>query len=63
MDYTTIDVTQVKNVKPGDEVVLIGGSNGKEIFLDQWAQLKRTHAYEILTSFGNRVERVLFRSR
>jgi alanine racemase len=63
MDYTTIDVAQVKNVKPGDEVVLIGGSNGKEIFLDQWAQLKRTHAYEILTSFGNRVERVLFRSR
>lgn len=63
MDYTTIDVSGVECVKPGDEAVLIGESMGNEMSLNEWSDIKGTHPYDILTSFGNRVERVLFRGR
>ena len=63
MDYTTIDVSGVECVKPGDEAVLIGESMGNEMSLNEWSDIKGTHPYDVLTSFGNRVERVLFRGR
>ena len=58
MDYTTVDVTHAPNVKPGDEVVCLGGTGKYAITPDDWGALKGTHAYEIICSFGNRVERV-----
>ena len=58
MDYTTVDVTHAPNVKPGDEVVCLGGTGKYAITPDDWGTLKGTHAYEIICSFGNRVERV-----
>ena len=58
MDYTTVDVTHAPNVKPGDEVVCLGGTGKYAITPDDWGALKGTHAYEIICSLGNRVERV-----
>ncbi len=58
MDYTTIDVSHVPNVLPGDEVVCLGRSGKLQVTPDDWAALKGTHAYDIICSFGNRVERV-----
>ena len=58
MDYTTVDVTHAPNVRPGDEVVCLGGTGKYAITPDDWGALKGTHAYEIICSFGNRVERV-----
>ena len=58
MDYTTVDVSRVPHVKPGDEVVCLGGRGKYAITPDDWAVLKGTHAYDIICSFGNRVERV-----
>ena len=58
MDYTTVDVTDVPNVKPGDEVVCFGRCCGDSITPDDWAALKGTHAYDIICSLGTRVQRV-----
>ena len=58
MDYTTVDVTDVRNVKPGDEVICFGKCGNDSITPDDWAALKGTHAYDIICSLGNRVERV-----
>ena len=58
MDYTTVDVSDVKDVKPGDEVICFGRSGKHSITPDDWAALKGTHAYDIICSLGNRVERV-----
>ena len=58
MDYTTVDVSNVPNVKAGDEVICFGKSGKLSITPDDWASLKGTHAYDIICSLGNRVERV-----
>jgi alanine racemase len=58
MDYTTVDVSKVGDVKAGDEVVALGGTGKYAVTPDDWAALKGTHAYDIICSFGNRVERV-----
>ena len=58
MDYTTVDVSKAGDVKPGDEVIALGGKGKYAITPDDWATLKGTHAYDIICSFGNRVERV-----
>ena len=61
MDYTTVDVSDVKDVKAGDEVICFGRSGKDSITPDDWAALKGTHAYDIICSLGNRVERVFRR--
>lgn len=58
MDYTTVDVSGVKDVKAGDEVVCLGCSGRHSVTPDDWARLKGTHAYEIICSLGTRVQRV-----
>ncbi len=57
MDYTTVSLEQAPNAQCGDEVVCLGGQGPSEITVDQWAQLKGTHAYDIICSFGSRVKR------
>ena len=57
MDYTTVDVSKAGDVKAGDEVIALGGKGKYAITPDDWASLKGTHAYDIICSFGNRVER------
>ena len=57
MDYTTVDVSAVKGVKPGDEVICLGKCGRDAITPDDWATLKGTHAYDIICSLGSRVER------
>ena len=58
MDYTTVDVSGVPDVKAGDEVVCFGRCGRDSITPDDWAALKGTHAYDIICSLGNRVQRV-----
>lgn len=58
MDYTTISLENAPGAQMGDEVICIGGQNGRTITLEEWAQLKSTHVYELLCSFGTRVRRV-----
>jgi len=59
MDYTTVDVSDVPNVKAGDEVICFGKCGKDAITPDDWAALKGTHAYDIICSLGNRVQRIV----
>ncbi len=62
MDLTMIDVTDIRNVKQGDEVVLLGRQGDAEISADQIAAWANTISYEILTSIGARVPRIHYNS-
>lgn len=55
MDLITLDVTHLPNVKPGDEVTLIGPNPGQTV--DDIADQVGTIGYEILTSLGSRYRR------
>ena len=57
MDYTTVSLEQAPNAQPGDEVICLGGEGPQAVTVESWAQLKGTHPYEIICSFGNRVQR------
>ena len=58
MDYTTVDVSGVGEVRPGDEVICLGRCGDDSITPDDWAEIKGTHAYDIICSLGARVERI-----
>ena len=49
MDMAVVDVTNVKNVKVGDEVVLIGKQVKEEVTADELGKLAGTSCYEIVT--------------
>ena len=58
MDQTMVDVTHIKDVAKGDEVVLIGKQGDNILTADHIAGLCNTISYEILTGISNRVEKV-----
>lgn len=58
MDYTTIDLSQVPDAEVGDEAICLGGAGPQRVSVEDWARLKGTHSYEVICSFGSRVERV-----
>jgi alanine racemase len=58
MDLTMIDVTDIENLQPGDEVVLLGRQGDAEVSADEMAAWANTISYEILTSISNRVPRI-----
>lgn len=61
MDYTTVDLNRVPDAECGDEVVCIGTQGGETIPLQNWAELKNTHAHEILCSITPRAKCVYIR--
>ena len=56
MDMVMLDITELKNVKEGDEVIVFG----KDLSILELAQSIGTIPYEILTNVGERVKRVFF---
>jgi alanine racemase len=58
MDYTTLDVTDVPGVEPGDVVTLVGRDGDEEIRVEEIARLLRTIPYEVTCRLGKRVVRV-----
>jgi len=58
MDLTTIDVTDIRNIQQGDEVVLLGRQGSAEIGADEIAGWANTISYEIFTSISARVPRI-----
>ncbi len=57
MDYTNVLLNGVTDAQIGDDVTCLGATESQCITIESWAQLKNTHPYEIICSFGNRVER------
>lgn len=58
MDQCMIDVTDVNNVKVGDEVILMGESENLKITADDIAEKLGTISYEITCMISKRVPRV-----
>ncbi|MDY6856566.1 MAG: alanine racemase [Thermodesulfobacteriota bacterium] len=58
MDMIMVDVTDVPNVKEGDEVVLIGRQGDCEIAADDIAKKIGTISYEVFCNLSRRVPRV-----
>ena len=63
MDLTMIDVTDIRNTKLGDEVVLLGRQGDAMISADEMAAWANTISYEVLTSIGARVPRIHYTSK
>lgn len=62
MDQCMVDVTDIKGVKLGDEVILIGEENGVKFNADDIAQLIGTINYEIICMLKNRVPRIYLKN-
>ncbi|WP_457572728.1 alanine racemase [Desulfolithobacter sp.] len=58
MNLTMVDVTDLQEVRPGDEVVLLGRQGAEEISCDEIASWMGTINYEVLCLFGNLNRRV-----
>lgn len=59
MNMMMIDVTEVENIQPGDEVVLIGGDNGLQISVASFGELSNQLNYELLTRLPMNIPRYL----
>lgn len=62
MDQLLADVTNIKNAKTGQEVVLIGRQKDKAISAEELARLAGTIPYEIVCNLGQRIPRVYRKS-
>jgi len=58
MDQMMVDVSRVRNVRAGDEAVLIGRQNQDEITAGEVAVWCGTVPWEILTAISYRVPRI-----
>lgn len=58
MDMTMVDVTDLPEVRLGDEAVLIGRQGAEEITADEVAEAQGTISYEVLCRIGPRVPRL-----
>jgi alanine racemase len=54
MNMTMVDVTDLKDVRPGDEAVFLGTQEKEKITADDLASWAGTISYEILCSLGQR---------
>lgn len=57
MDWTTIDVTDIPDVKVGDKVTLIGSQGDSSITVEEIAAIADTISYEITCGISKRVRR------
>ena len=59
MDLTSIDVTNIKNVKVNDWVEIFGNN----IPIEKFASLADTISYDIVSSLGQRIDRIYLNAR
>ncbi len=58
MDIVMVDVTDIENVKIGDEAVLVGKSGDEEISAEEYGKMYGSFAYEVLSTFMPRVRKI-----
>lgn len=58
MDQLMLNVTNLKDLQPGEVVTLIGQENGLKITADDWALKLNTISWEILCGFKHRLPRI-----
>ena len=60
MDQFMVDVTNIPDVKMGDEVTLMGKDNGEEISCEEISEKAGSFNYEFVCDIGKRVPRVYY---
>ncbi len=63
MDQFMVDITDLTDVKEGDEVTLVGRDGDEEITFDELAGLIGTISYELVCDVGRRVPRVYIKDK
>jgi alanine racemase len=58
MNLMMVDITDIKNAKVGDEVVLIGKQGSQEITADEIAKTTGTMNYEIVSRINPHLPRI-----
>jgi alanine racemase len=58
MDMVTIDVTDIKGAKVGDEVVLLGRDGANEITAEEFALMSNSYNYEVITTINPLIKRI-----
>jgi alanine racemase len=58
MDFIMVDVTDIRNVSIGDEVILIGKQGKERITAEEIADRINSISYEVFCSVGKRVPRI-----
>lgn len=58
MDHAVIDVTEIPDVQPGDEVVILGTQGGETVTAYDHADAAGTIPWEVFTRIGPRVQRI-----
>jgi alanine racemase len=58
MDQCMVDVTDVPDVKVGDEVIIMGSDGKNAVTAEEIAAATGTINYEILCAFGQRLPKV-----
>ena len=58
MDITIVDVSNIKNVNPGDEAIIIGSQDEENITAENLASMLDTIPYEIFCTMGKMMTRV-----
>jgi len=61
MDQTMLDVSQIRNVKLEDEVVVFGRQGASSIPVEEIASALDTINYEVVSTVANRVPRIYYR--
>ena len=61
MDQFMADVTDIDNVKEGDEVILIGTSGNETITMESLGDLADRFNYELACVIGKRVPRIYYK--
>ena len=58
MDSSFLDVTDLPEVRPGDEVVVLGRQGDQALTAWDWARWGRTIPYTMVTGISSRVARL-----
>ena len=61
MDQFMVDVTDIPEAKPGDEVTLIGTDGTDQITMEELGELSGRFNYEFACDLGKRIPRVYYR--
>ncbi len=62
MDMTTTNLTNLPDVREGDDVILLGSSVHCRMTADEWANILETIPYAILCGIASRVPRIYLRN-
>ncbi len=58
MNLTVVDITEIEEALPGDEVIIAGKSGSNEITINEIASIAQTIPYEICLNFGKSNKRL-----